>query len=72
MNDERTGIVLRHHRNQQREELLAANLVIDASGRGSRAPQWLASLGYGQVEETCVNINVGTTLAVAHTLHIYD
>ena len=38
---------------------LAASLVVDASGRGSRAPQWLASLGYGQVEESSVKINVG-------------
>ena len=46
MHDKRiTGIVLRRHGNEQREEDLAANLVVDASGRGSRAPQWLASLG---------------------------
>jgi 2-polyprenyl-6-methoxyphenol hydroxylase-like FAD-dependent oxidoreductase len=60
VNDERiTGVVLRHRSGQQREDELAADLVVDASGRGSRAPQWLASLGYGQVEETCVKIDVG-------------
>lgn len=59
-NDERiTGIFLRHRSGEQREDELAANLVVDASGRGSRAPQWLASLGYGQVEETSVKIDVG-------------
>jgi 2-polyprenyl-6-methoxyphenol hydroxylase-like FAD-dependent oxidoreductase len=58
--DERiTGVVLRQRSGQQREDELAANLVVDASGRGSRAPQWLASLGHGQVEETCVKIDVG-------------
>jgi 2-polyprenyl-6-methoxyphenol hydroxylase-like FAD-dependent oxidoreductase len=58
--DERiTGVVLQHHSGQQRVEELAASLVVDASGRGSRAPQWLASLGYGQVEETSVKIDVG-------------
>jgi 2-polyprenyl-6-methoxyphenol hydroxylase-like FAD-dependent oxidoreductase len=58
--DERiTGVVLQHHSGEQREDELAANLVVDASGRGSRAPQWLASLGYGQVEETSVKIEVG-------------
>jgi len=58
--DERiTGVVLRHHSGEQREDELAASLVVDASGRGSRAPQWLASLGYGHVEETCVTIDVG-------------
>jgi len=57
-----TDVVLRHRREQQREdeeEELAASLVVDASGRGSRAPQWLASLGYAQVEETSVTIDVG-------------
>ena len=59
-NDERiTGVVLRHRNGEQCEEELAANLVVDASGRGSRAPQWLASLGYGRVEETSVKIDVG-------------
>jgi 2-polyprenyl-6-methoxyphenol hydroxylase-like FAD-dependent oxidoreductase len=54
-----TGVVLRHRSGEEREDELAANLVVDASGRGSRVPQWLASLGYGQVEETCVKIDVG-------------
>ena len=59
-NDERiTGVVLRHRSGEEREEELAASLVVDASGRGSRAPQWLASLGYSQVEETSVTIDVG-------------
>ena len=58
--DERiTGVVLRHRSGEQREDELAASLVVDASGRGSRAPQWLALLGYGQVEETSVKIDVG-------------
>jgi 2-polyprenyl-6-methoxyphenol hydroxylase-like FAD-dependent oxidoreductase len=29
-------------------ETLDADLVVDATGRGSRAPAWLATLGYGQ------------------------
>jgi 2-polyprenyl-6-methoxyphenol hydroxylase-like FAD-dependent oxidoreductase len=60
VNDERiTGALLQHRSGEQREEILSADLVVDASGRGSRAPQWLASLGYGQVEETSVTIDVG-------------
>jgi 2-polyprenyl-6-methoxyphenol hydroxylase-like FAD-dependent oxidoreductase len=54
-----TGVVLRQRSGQQREDELAASLVVDASGRGSRAPQWLASLGYSHVEETSVTIEVG-------------
>jgi 2-polyprenyl-6-methoxyphenol hydroxylase-like FAD-dependent oxidoreductase len=60
VNDERiSGVILRHHSGDQREDDLAANLVVDASRRGSRAPQWLASLGYGQVQESSVTIEVG-------------
>ncbi|MFB9518156.1 FAD-dependent monooxygenase [Streptomyces purpureus] len=33
------------------ERVLEADLVVDASGRGSRAPAWLASLGVPQVHE---------------------
>ncbi|NTU83531.1 MAG: 2-polyprenyl-6-methoxyphenol hydroxylase-like oxidoreductase [Chloroflexales bacterium] len=40
-------------------EELAADLVADASGRGSKAPDWLAGLGYGQAPETVVNAHLG-------------
>jgi hypothetical protein len=39
----------------------AADLVIDSTGRGSRTPQWLKALGYGEIEESEVRINVGYT-----------
>jgi 2-polyprenyl-6-methoxyphenol hydroxylase-like FAD-dependent oxidoreductase len=59
MDDERiTGVFLRHRIGGQHEDELAADLVVDTSGRGSRAPQWLSSLGYGQVQETSVKIDV--------------
>jgi len=58
-NDRVTGIVLRHRAGEQHEEALSADLVVDASGRGSRAPHWLNSLGYGNVQETSVKIEVG-------------
>jgi 2-polyprenyl-6-methoxyphenol hydroxylase-like FAD-dependent oxidoreductase len=38
---------------------LAAELVVDASGRGSRAPQWLAGLGYAAPAETRINPLLG-------------
>ena len=60
MKDERiTGVILRHRSEEQREEELAADLVVDTSGRGSRASGWLASMGYGQVKESSVKIDVG-------------
>ncbi|HJT55022.1 MAG TPA: FAD-dependent oxidoreductase [Ktedonobacteraceae bacterium] len=58
-NDRVTGVVLWHRTGEQHEEDLSADLVVDAGGRGSRAPQWLTSLGYGSVQETSVKIEVG-------------
>lgn len=42
-------------------QVLQADLVIDASGRGSRAPQWLESLGYDAPRETQVDARWGYT-----------
>ena len=41
------------------EEGLRADLVVDATGRGSRAPEWLEALGYGRAAETVVNAHLG-------------
>ena len=38
---------------------VAADFVVDASGRGSRAPAWLDALGYEKPVEESVKINVG-------------
>jgi 2-polyprenyl-6-methoxyphenol hydroxylase-like FAD-dependent oxidoreductase len=43
---------------------LDADLVVDALGRGSPSPKWLASRGYGQVTETNVPIEVGYATGV--------
>jgi 2-polyprenyl-6-methoxyphenol hydroxylase-like FAD-dependent oxidoreductase len=43
------------------EQVLEAGLVVDASGRGSRAPQWLEALGYGRPDEEQVGIDLGYT-----------
>ncbi|MEU7101716.1 pyridine nucleotide-disulfide oxidoreductase [Streptomyces longwoodensis] len=40
------------------EHVLAADLVVDASGRGSRAPRWLAALGLPGVTEREVDAGV--------------
>lgn len=42
-------------------EQLAADLVVDASGRGSQAPRWLTLLGYSQVQETNIKMDLGYT-----------
>ncbi|GAA4422393.1 FAD-dependent monooxygenase [Actinokineospora soli] len=41
------------------EKVLDADLVIDATGRGSRTPVWLEELGYGTVEEESKKVGLG-------------
>jgi flavin-dependent dehydrogenase len=38
------------------DEEIAADIVIDATGRGSRSPEWLAALGYPKPEEERVEV----------------
>lgn len=38
---------------------LTADLIVDASGRGSRTPQWLKELGYDAPPETEVKVDIG-------------
>ena len=40
-------------------EVRAADLVVDASGRGSRVPVWLTELGYPRVPEERLTIGLG-------------
>lgn len=40
------------------QQLLEADLVVDASGRGSRTPRWLAELGYPAPEETTIGCDL--------------
>ncbi len=54
-----TGVQLRHRDGEHCQEHLAADFVVDASGRGSQAPQWLLSMGYTRVEESVVKVDVG-------------
>lgn len=55
-----TGVRLqRRHGPYHNEIHLPANLVVDASGRDSRAPHWLASLGYTPPRESVVNSYAG-------------
>jgi 2-polyprenyl-6-methoxyphenol hydroxylase-like FAD-dependent oxidoreductase len=43
---------------------LDADLVVDALGRGSPSPKWLASWGYGEVAVTNVAVDVGYVTGV--------
>ncbi|HKE74059.1 MAG TPA: tryptophan 7-halogenase [Acidimicrobiales bacterium] len=42
-----------------RTERLAADLVVDASGRRSPAPDWLDAAGYGRPHETLIDAELG-------------
>jgi 2-polyprenyl-6-methoxyphenol hydroxylase-like FAD-dependent oxidoreductase len=53
-----TGLVVRP-RDGRPETTLDADLVVDASGRGSQSPKWLEEWGYGQPPITTVTVNVG-------------
>jgi 2-polyprenyl-6-methoxyphenol hydroxylase-like FAD-dependent oxidoreductase len=44
-----------------REGVLAANLVIDAAGRGTHSPQWLEAMGYPKPEEERVAVGLSYT-----------
>ena len=42
-------------------ELVTADLIVDATGRGSRTPAWLAELGYQRPSEDKVKIDLAYT-----------
>src|SRR5215217_7459842 len=54
-----TGVRVRRQGTDGAEETIAADLVVDAGGRGSRTPAWLEALGYAPPEEEQVKIGVG-------------
>ena len=49
------GVSLRRVDGEDGALFVDADLVVDASGRGSRAPHWLADLGYPEPERTQVD-----------------
>ena len=53
-----TGVGVHHVGSGRAGTYLDADLVIDASGRGSRAPRWLEQLGYPAPEEDVVRMDL--------------
>ena len=57
------GVSVRHHQQSHQgvceEEQLDADLVVDATGRTSKAPQWLKAIGYQPPQETVLNSFLG-------------
>jgi 2-polyprenyl-6-methoxyphenol hydroxylase-like FAD-dependent oxidoreductase len=58
------GVKARVQHRSDREILLPCDLAVDASGRGSHAPEWLTQLGYEPPDETVVNAHLGYTSRV--------
>jgi 2-polyprenyl-6-methoxyphenol hydroxylase-like FAD-dependent oxidoreductase len=56
-----TGVRLAPHGAAAPTRPLPADLVIDATGRGSRTPRWLAELGYPTPNEDRLEIGLGYT-----------
>ncbi len=59
-----TGLRVLRRNQDSAEEVLDADLVVDAGGRGSRGPQWLTALGYPApaVDEVHVGMTYATRL----------
>jgi 2-polyprenyl-6-methoxyphenol hydroxylase-like FAD-dependent oxidoreductase len=57
-----TGVKIQ--RRESPEEIITADLVVDATGRGSQSPKWLEGLGYPGPEETAVKVGLGYTTRV--------
>jgi 2-polyprenyl-6-methoxyphenol hydroxylase-like FAD-dependent oxidoreductase len=58
-----TGVEV-HSRESGATQTIAADFVIDATGRGSQSPKWLKEWGFSTVPETEIQINVGYATAV--------
>lgn len=55
------GVRLRERIDGAEPFTLEADLVVDTTGRGSRTPAWLASLGYARPEEERVKVDLAYT-----------
>lgn len=56
-----TGAQVKRHGTDESPTNLAADLVLDATGRGSRSPGWLAELGYERPAEDRIKIDLAYT-----------
>ncbi|MBB4702431.1 FAD-dependent oxidoreductase [Sphaerisporangium siamense] len=59
--DRVTGVRVQRHGGGAAEETIEADLVVDATGRGSRTPVWLEELGYERPEESQIKVNLTYT-----------
>jgi 2-polyprenyl-6-methoxyphenol hydroxylase-like FAD-dependent oxidoreductase len=60
------------YRNDGGSDNVSADLVIDASGRGSHAPRWLVDLGFEIPSETTIGVDFGYSSAKFRIPNDYD
>ena len=61
-----------HLRRAHGAEAVLADLVVDAGGRGSRAPRWLNQMGFPTAEESSIGCDFAYTSAKFRTPADYD
>ncbi|MGY1723324.1 FAD-dependent oxidoreductase [Blastococcus sp. SYSU DS0533] len=61
-----TGVRLRSEADPAEERTLAADLVVETTGRGSPSPRWLAELGYAPPTEERLKVDVHYTTRLFH------
>lgn len=54
-----TGVQVALRDGSHEVETISADLVVDASGRGSCSPAWLETLGYAKPREEQIKVNIG-------------
>ena len=54
-----TGVRVKPRGDAKDADVIEADLVVDASGRGSQSPAWLAALGYARPREETVKVGIG-------------
>jgi 2-polyprenyl-6-methoxyphenol hydroxylase-like FAD-dependent oxidoreductase len=54
-----TGVSYKAARDASEETALSADIVVDSSGRGTHAPDWLEKLGYGRPKRLEVKVRTG-------------
>jgi len=54
-----TGVRVKPRNDAMAADVIEADLVVDASGRGSQSPAWLAEFGYARPREETIKVGIG-------------
>lgn len=59
-----TGVTVQQRTNGAPEERLEADLIVDATGRSSKSPKWLETLGYPRPKKSEIKVDVSYTTRI--------